>query len=450
MCFGIGCLGFGGFRYAGFFLGGLFVVFTAVVGDIETTTLENEAGARADQAFDGPACPALLLAMRLRAFCQSGVPHGLKDFKSFTTFRAFVFVSWHRVLFIIRRESRESSGATESATIFEKSLDGGESRDFIDWVMLPWVFFAGAIAGFSFARENSAKIHVAPILEDLENLEKRREKIIQNAKRPALDKVKSGLRSGAAAVDLFEEATKAVAFEGARDKTSSFLEWKKSNSEELRSSRFQAALRLHLSYLILSLEREEQKRGEEFAERSLDFARQVMAFLEALETGRQPVRMAGEVLGRPVSDSVFARWLGLVPWLPKSEDWELTPGNYAGILEKNVRSVYRKQKNPQIGKVWDMQIEFEKRRVANERLVHREAQFREVQLPRMRFARANDLALVGKKTEAVAAMMELVRGHMTHPDFPQWVQQIRSLLAEEAKIDDLKIEEETKMSSDES
>src|SRR5258708_6074427 len=71
--FGLRSLALGG----GIALRSRFVAFTAVVGNVKARTLENEAGATPDQAFDPAFAPCFSLAEVLRTDLDRGVFHRL-------------------------------------------------------------------------------------------------------------------------------------------------------------------------------------------------------------------------------------------------------------------------------------------------------------------------------------------------------------------------------------
>lgn len=266
------------------------------------------------------------------------------------------------------------------------------------------------------------------VLREIEQLENRQKETIQQARQSAVNMLMPGASSGTAASNLFEKAVEATRFEGAKDKVSAFLDWKKDRAELLRSSEMQTALQLHLRYLLLSMERAAADDGKEFVDPSLKYAAELRAFLERLQKKEGVSGEVREVLDKPLTDSVFARWLGLAAWLPKADAWEPVPGNYRGILDKNVRAIYRAEKNTEIVAVWDLEIDYEARRITEGRLTHQATQFNEVQRPRMLFSRANDMVAAGLKNRGAQEILAIIRSEPSHPDFPNWVKRLRELV----------------------
>ncbi|GAB4172031.1 MAG: hypothetical protein Fur0032_11440 [Terrimicrobiaceae bacterium] len=280
----------------------------------------------------------------------------------------------------------------------------------------------------SHAAQDAPALDAGVVLREIEQLEQRQKQTIQQAKQSAMNMLAPGASSGSTASNLYEKAVEATRFDGMKDKVSAFLDWKKAKAELLRSGEMQAALQLHLRYLLLSMERAGAEDGKAFVDPSLKYAAELRGILERLAKEGKVQGEVSELLDKPLPDSVFARWLGLGPWLPKADVWELVPGNYRGILDKNVRSVYREEKSPEIIAVWDMEIDYEARRITEGRLTHQATQFNKVQRPRMMFSRANDMVAVGLKNRGAQEILAIIRAEPSHPDFPNWVKRLRELV----------------------
>ena len=103
-----GGFGLGGF---GFFFGGFFVAFASVVGDVESASFEEEAGAGADGAFDRALSPWFLGANGFGADGKGFVFHGLEDFEFVAALAAEIFVCRHDFFgcFVLRIWAPKSS-----------------------------------------------------------------------------------------------------------------------------------------------------------------------------------------------------------------------------------------------------------------------------------------------------------------------------------------------------
>ena len=135
-----------------------------------------------------------------------------------------------------------------------------------------------------------------------------------------------------------------------------------------------------------------------------------------------------ELTSKPAGDGVIAEWLQLREWLPEDKVWEPKAGNVANILEKNVRSILRDSKSPQLLQTWDLQMKFEADVATKARLAHKADIFNTVTRQKLLFQRAQDMIVLDQPNRAVAEMIALVKASPEHPDFPTWVTKIRELI----------------------
>lgn len=279
------------------------------------------------------------------------------------------------------------------------------------------------------AQQDGPALDSDAILREIAALEDKQKQTIKQARSASENLLRTGANGGPAAVDLYEKAVEATRFEGLKDKVPAFVDWKKKNAELFRSSEFQEALAFHISYLLLTMARAGAENGEEFAKPSLDYAAQLRQFREKLIKGDHTPDLVKELLDKGVNESVFTKWLNLAPWLNAGKDWESSPGNLAGILEKNVRSVYRTTKNPQLPATWDFEMQYEADRISTGRLADAADKFNAINRPKMQFSKANDTILIGMKNRGTSEILMLIRTYPQHPDFGNWVSRMKELLA---------------------
>ncbi|MBE2181464.1 MAG: hypothetical protein IAE97_13435, partial [Chthoniobacterales bacterium] len=136
-----------------------------------------------------------------------------------------------------------------------------------------------------------------------------------------------------------------------------------------------------------------------------------------------------DLLFKPVSEGVFARWLALEDCLPAGDAWESQPGNLAGILEKNVRPSWRKARNPQIIATWDLQMNFEAAKATATQLTSAADRFNNLDRPKLLFGRARDRHQVGQPNRAIMEVMQLLREYPAHPETAEWSAFVRRALA---------------------
>ncbi len=294
------------------------------------------------------------------------------------------------------------------------------------------------------------------MLRDLDAMETQRKSLMLTSWRAALAKVSEGAAQGPAAAAMYRTAVEETRFQGKINQSAAYTEWKNTYEEALKSKEMQAVLLLHLKYLELSMKRTDAEKPELFAPPSLAYAQEVaqsdILFLkqereaeqfkmnkdrgqsitardkDAQDVGVKVAAFRKELLDKPLTDSVFTKWLRLDQWLPK-KDWELVPGNLAGILSKNVRPYLRAAKDPKISDTWIFEMQFLADRVVYGRLQHEAENFDKVTRPVMQFNRANDMIEIGDLKGGAVEIYTLIKTYPQHADFSKWVARLRQVLA---------------------
>ncbi len=297
------------------------------------------------------------------------------------------------------------------------------------------------------AQQDSQPVNASAILQDLDKIELQQKQTVLSARQSATAQIRAAANSPSAADALYEQAVEAMQFDGIKNKGGNFAEWKSSKAPLLRSKEMQAILSFHLRYLALSLDRFGSDKPELFAQPAYDYVKELAAydvnFTKLGQKGPDPqsqrdrdeaalnkeiLNAKKELLGASLNESVFVKWLRLEPFLPKGDDWELKPGDLSGILDKDVRSVFRKAKDPRIIETWEYEMKVKADRVTATRLDHAADDFNTVTRPQMQFSRANDMILIGQKNRGIAEIYSMIKTYPTHADFGQWVQRLRELL----------------------
>lgn len=286
-------------------------------------------------------------------------------------------------------------------------------------------------------QQDIAPPDLTSLAREIEALEQKQKQGKLSEKGMLLGQIQAASASGPAAANFYTKAVEEVQFKGRKDKPEAFADWKKSRDDMLRSKEMQTALVLHLKYLLLSL----QRKGLEKPEIQLPA---LMAYVNELvnaddiffasPSAPDPKKKAPpkdewrNLLDKPLSQSVFAQWLRLDEWLPDAKNWEFKPGDLAGILDKNVRSVLRDKRDPQLIPTWDMQMKVEADRITAGRSSHEADEFNTVTRPRLLFKRAQDMVALGQPNRGLVEVVALVRTFPSHPDFPAWLESIRGML----------------------
>ena len=168
-----------------------------------------------------------------------------------------------------------------------------------------------------------------------------------------LQDFRAAAASNATAIAFYEQAVGATQYDGKTQME--FQEWKKREADRLKSNAMQNAARLHLSYLLLTIQR-----AGDMTTKQLEPA--LLAHIAALsaagegdnailarrdkaqdlkEAGYQPIKgvkppekeslfWEQDLINRGVESGIFAQWYGISKLFSKLKDWENSPGNVDG------------------------------------------------------------------------------------------------------------------------
>lgn len=275
--------------------------------------------------------------------------------------------------------------------------------------------------------QDANPLDAAQVLRELENFEKKQTDLARERQQQLLAQLKEGLGPGTAAGRLYEEAIRATQFAGKDNESHQSAEWSRKNDDLLRNPAMEAAIQFHLRYLILGVQRTDETSRDPAAE-SFAYATELA---KAMADGafKNAPREANDLLNKPAQEGVFAKWLMIEDRLPKGKDWEQSPGNLQGILEKNVRGPWREAKKPQLPRTWDLQIESLNATAKESDGTAGAERIKTLALPSAVFGRANDKALLGQPNRAAAEILQLVRTYPAHPEWSRWVARLRELIA---------------------
>lgn len=287
------------------------------------------------------------------------------------------------------------------------------------------VAFPAALSG-----QDAPALNPEQVRRELDKLADERTKAASSRLARQTAALKPGTEGGSAAARLYQEAVEAVEIQGRRESSQSVAEWRKKNADLLRSNSLQQAVEFHTRYLVLGLQYAADLRSgrtPDMATPSWDYARDLAAALQQKDLVNPP-GPARDLLFKPAAAGIFSRWLVLEDWLPPGNAWETSPGNLAGILERNVRPQWRATLNPQIIATWDLQLEVEAAQATERQVTSAADRFNNHDRPRLLFARARDRVAIGQPNRAVAEVMQLLRDYPTHPDAAEWTEFVRSQL----------------------
>jgi predicted Zn-dependent protease len=290
------------------------------------------------------------------------------------------------------------------------------------------LFFSALFFHQAHASTDAPALKIDQILKELDQLELKRKAALRSSKAQALSKLQAASQSGPAAVNLYTDAVEKIQFDGRLQKGQTFQEWEEKNAVLLSSREMESAAALQVRYLILSIQRGEAEKGDALVNPSLAYLRDLEKFLlEQSKKGPLP-QDAKKLLDSSINDSLIAKAMFLAPLLPKT-NWENNPGNFSGIMEKNIRPHLIESKNPYLIQTWDMQLKFEEERIANGRVDNEIETFKMSTAPTLRFARANARFQIGQSNIAANEILSLIRSNPAHPDFDKWTARLREILS---------------------
>ncbi|HEX8372619.1 MAG TPA: hypothetical protein VF585_07555 [Chthoniobacterales bacterium] len=278
-----------------------------------------------------------------------------------------------------------------------------------------------SLSGLAIA-EDVAPLDPAQILQELKDIEAKRNAVTTTRQRQNMDLIQKAAMSKEAAIALYEDAQMATQFQGANRENSQFREWKKKQEEQLKDSDFRESVRLHLFYLAMSMKRAGGAKPEEMVAQVLDY-------IKVLDNSKPAVDVKESLLKSSVSDGIFAKWLGIGPDLAKAENWEMNPGNSDAIAEKILLPEWRKQKSPALITYWDARIAREGTAAGSASLDFQEKNFASVKKPDLLWRRAQEFLVLDQPNRAAQEMFAIIKNFPTHPKTPEWIGVLQKQLA---------------------
>lgn len=302
-------------------------------------------------------------------------------------------------------------------------------------VMPPRVLIVlGSILTASFALHaqsappaDAPPVNAAAVLTELKQIQERQQAAKRQQLQGATTDLIAAARTNDAATRAYADAMRETEFAG---NTQRFIDWRDRNKEALGTNKaVGTAARLHLQYLVLSLNRAANPKAPPPLKEVWDYVVQLAAARQQFErelTSTEPGRV---LLERPITDSPIVKARLLKPELEKLKDWEMVAGSVDGIIEKNLRSALRSQKDPRLLDTWTLQIDYRRRAADKAEGNVTLATFEQIEYPRLMWRRAKDIALLGQTNRATSEMLALVRKYPSHPDLNDWVEDLTNRLS---------------------
>jgi len=275
------------------------------------------------------------------------------------------------------------------------------------------------------AAPDAQPVDAATMLEQLIKLRKLQEAAVANSHGRLLQIIESAAASPSTAWALYQEAIKAVQFEGLEREGTKFRDWKKKEEEQLDNPDFRNALPAHLSYLALTLRR---AAGAE----TKDLLPLLMRHAAAVNANSAGWGSDKQMMLKPVTDGIFAKHFAIEGWAAKATDWELVPANIDGMYEKTILPELRRLKSPQIIEYWDNRLRREAEKVAIGRLAFMTERYENFRKPTLLWHRANEFRGLDQPNRAINEMLAILKAYPGHPDFSRWAAELEGLLNPQA------------------
>lgn len=278
-----------------------------------------------------------------------------------------------------------------------------------------------SILAFNALSQDAPPVDVESIRASLKALKEKQAAETKTGRNRILQTLNAAAQNNGTAIDFYAEAVRATQFEGQNREQTQFHDWKKKETDKLRSHELQTAARLHLAYLVLTLQRANGSEIKDLMPALVNYTNQVTAERDSI--------WDQDLMKRSVSDGIFARWYQLAPWIAGAKDWEMTPGNVDGIFTKSILPVLREAKDRRLLEYWDQKLQDEQRDAQKSGLAFNADKFEQTRKPALLWSRAQDELVLGLKNRAISDMFALVKNNPGHPSIEQWTARLEAVLS---------------------
>lgn len=278
----------------------------------------------------------------------------------------------------------------------------------------------------------------------LGNLEKLKEAVEskRDAKfRLAIAAYRNAIASDEAAIELYLNCMEKVHFEDQQKKPADFRDWKRKEGEKLTESGLRLALRHQLRWLILTLQA-----SVENSDRA-KLAAEAQDIVEAIFRDPEKLRNQENILGQPVTSSVFARAYEINGVMV--EKWPLTPIQLDQIYTEVLLPPLQKPgRTDELRAAWIRRIQQEGAMIEYWSEKPREGKnddkrigmasamrppeyerFLQDTVPKLQWEMEVDLFRNGDEAGAAVRMLGHLEKYVTHPSIRDWAKEFRQLLS---------------------
>ena len=257
----------------------------------------------------------------------------------------------------------------------------------------------------------------------LKEIKGKQAEVIAKEKSQVLDSLRAALGDP---VKAWEQAVMAVEIQGKGNEGSKVVEWRKQNAELIRDRSFANALRLELTYIIMTWQHYIGAKTKDQLPALFDYTNQVTASYDALSSLK--------MIDKSVGDLVFVKYYQVGPYISGLADWETQLFNVDAIYQKSILPELRKAKDPRLLAYWDNKIQAEATQVDQKSNGLAVNKFNMVRRPTLLWNRTEDELVLGDLPHAVADMLAIIKAHPDHPDFDKWAARLTEVVTPKAEV----------------
>jgi hypothetical protein len=324
---------------------------------------------------------------------------------------------------------------------------------------LPALVLAALLAtpGLIYAQQDTPPVDVGQLLQTLRTMRQQQATQIKAQKLTAWQQISAAAGSNERATALWEDAIRATQMEGAGKEGTQFKAWRDGEGEAFKEREVQNAVRLHLQWLALTLQRSGGVPVKEMLPAVINYTKELLADEMGIEALQEAIKREKElgsanpkrtqrsrddaatkkvhdaVINRSLNSSIVVQYLNLGDLLA-AEKWELNPGNLDGIYRNIILPEMRAQKDVRIFEYWDMKLKKEADTASRSKLAFEIEKFNTQRRPSLLWSRSQEYVALGQKNRAINEMFALIKAHPTHPEADDWIGKLEQLLLPPAPV----------------
>jgi hypothetical protein len=267
----------------------------------------------------------------------------------------------------------------------------------------------------------------AKLLAQLEDVSKTMEEKKYGYNSGIIRDLRDAGSSADKAFNLWLDCTKVIEFDEAGRTATEFSDWKRNQTKSTSNER-ESVLQMQVQWLTIVVmdanARTESARAEVVAA-AVTYIDSVLAHLKKTD-GKSN-------LGGDVVNSVFGRRYKLDITVGRKEGGAThNPGDIGGIYETLVFPYYRRNKMASsLMQAWTRRISQESEAAATAGFREATERFTTERLPQLKWGQMREMFSLGQQESAGASMLAHIKTNMAHRDAPQWITELRTLLAEQ-------------------